>query len=140
MGLLGRDNPDVSIDLSGANLVGTNLNDRDQRAAGARPLTENPSYSMMAVDIAATDGFRAGAPRQLFEGAYTSSTPLRSYDVTPDGQFIMAKQGTPPDQRVTKLNVVLGWAEELKRRVPISSVPAAATLSPPEPATPATGQ
>jgi hypothetical protein len=24
----------------------------------------------------------------------------------------------PPDQPVTRLNVVLGWAEELKRRVP----------------------
>jgi hypothetical protein len=73
---------------------------------------------MMAVDITTTDGFRTGAPRQLFEGAYGTTFPLRSYDVTPDGQFIMAKRGTPLDQRVTKLNVVLGWAEELKRRVP----------------------
>jgi hypothetical protein len=49
------------------------------------------------------------------------STPLRSYDVTADGQFFMAKQQAPPDQRVTKLNVVLGWGDELKRRVPAST-------------------
>jgi len=30
----------------------------------------------------------------------------------------MARQQRVPDQPVAKLNVVLGWADELKRRVP----------------------
>ena len=30
----------------------------------------------------------------------------------------MTRMQNPPDQPVTRLHVVLGWAEELKRRVP----------------------
>jgi eukaryotic-like serine/threonine-protein kinase len=78
----------------------------------------NADRSMMAVDFSTTGEFKAGSPHLLFEGPYFSTTPLRSYDVTPDGQFIMARQQRVPDQPVAKLNVVLGWADELKRRVP----------------------
>jgi len=88
------------------------------RDLGAGTLTESQSASMMTVDVTTGGGFQAGAPRQLFEGPYIVTSPLRGYDVTPDGQFIMARLRASPDQRVTKLNVVLGWAEELKRRVP----------------------
>jgi hypothetical protein len=77
-----------------------------------------PTRSMMAVDVSTTGDFKASNPRLLFEGPYGRTTPLRSYDVTPDGQFIMRRSQPPPDQPVTTLNVVLGWAEELKRRVP----------------------
>ena len=76
------------------------------------------SVSMMAVDVTTSDGFRSGAPRELFHGPYIRSMPTRTYDVTPDGQFILIREGDPVDERVTKLNVVLGWAEELQRRVP----------------------
>jgi Tol biopolymer transport system component len=77
------------------------------------------SRSMMTVDVSTTGEFKAGAPRVLFEGPYQSSVPVRSFDVTPDGQFIMVRTQDPPDQPVTRVNVVLGWAEELKRRVPV---------------------
>jgi len=30
----------------------------------------------------------------------------------------MSRQQDSPDERDTKLNLVLGWAEELKRRIP----------------------
>jgi hypothetical protein len=50
----------------------------------------------------------ASGHRVLFEGPYVT-TGLRSYGVTPDGEFIMKKyEENPPDQRVTRLNVVLG--------------------------------
>ena len=77
------------------------------------------SRSMMTVDVSTTSEFKAGAPRLLFEGPYLASVPVRSFDVTPDGQFIMVRTQDPPDQPVTRVNVVLGWAEELKRRVPV---------------------
>jgi serine/threonine protein kinase len=78
-------------------------------------------YSMMAVDITANP-FKAGTPRTLFGGVSLATYPLRSYDVYPDGQhFIVAKNDELPDQRVTRLNVVLNWFEELKRRAPRSS-------------------
>jgi len=82
------------------------------------------SCSMMAVDITLGGAFKAGAPRTLFEagpGPSGPSGPTRSYDVYPDGQhFIMAKHDELPDQRVTRLNLVLNWFEELKRRAPRS--------------------
>ena len=76
--------------------------------------------AMMAVEFAAGGAFKAGAPRKLFEAKIDITTPLRSYDVTPDGRFLIARPEDPPDQRVTRLNVVLNWFEELKRRAPRS--------------------
>ena len=72
---------------------------------------------MWAADVPPTCDFNS-VPRQLFEGPYLATQPLRSYDVTPDGQFIMSRVQFPPDQPVTTLNVVLGSAEELKAKVP----------------------
>ena len=76
--------------------------------------------AVMAVDFAAGREFEVHVPHKLFEGRWMFSTPLRSYDVTPDGYFLMERLEDPPDQRVTKLNVVLNWFEELKRRAPPS--------------------
>jgi hypothetical protein len=73
----------------------------------------------MAVDVSTTGAFKAGIPHQLFEGPYFPTSSIRSYDVTPDGAFIMMQQTRPPDQPVTSLNVVLGWANQLKTTVPI---------------------
>jgi eukaryotic-like serine/threonine-protein kinase len=73
---------------------------------------------MMAVDFSTAGDFKASDPHLLFEGPYATAIPLRSYDVTPNGQFIMSRTENPPDQAVTNLNVVIGWGEELKRRVP----------------------
>ena len=77
---------------------------------------------MMAVDVSLGGPFKATTPRVLFEGTLYSSTPLRSYDITPDGQrFIMPRSEDIPDQKVTKLNVVLNWFDELKKRAPRSA-------------------
>jgi len=84
----------------------------------ARPAPGAPTASMMAVEVSTDGDFKAGAPRVLFEGPYGTSIPLRSYDVTADGQFIMTRRQAPPDEPVTTLHVVLGWAEELKAKVP----------------------
>jgi hypothetical protein len=75
--------------------------------------------ALMAVDFSNSGVSRIGAPRVLFQAPYESTTPMRSYDVTQDGQFLIPRrEGTDPDERITKLNVVLGWAEELPRKVP----------------------
>jgi len=74
---------------------------------------------MMVVDILPGDGLNYGAPRSLFEGSWLTGGLLPSYDITPDGQhFIMAQPEDLPDQRVTKLNIVLNWFDELRRRAP----------------------
>jgi Tol biopolymer transport system component len=75
--------------------------------------------ALMAVDVSTTGDFKAGIAHQLFEGPYFPTVRIRSYDVTPDGAFIMLRQTRPPDQPVTSLNVVLGWASQLKTTVPV---------------------
>jgi eukaryotic-like serine/threonine-protein kinase len=76
-------------------------------------------YAMMAVDFAVGGAFQAGTPHVLFEGQHAATIPVRSYDVTPDGQhFIMLRIEKRPEEHVTKLNLVLHWSEELKRRAP----------------------
>lgn len=77
---------------------------------------------MMSADFATGSAFIASVPHTLFEGKWGVTFPFRDYDVTPDDQhFIMLRTEEPPDQRVTKLNVVLNWFEELKRRAPRSA-------------------
>jgi Tol biopolymer transport system component len=75
--------------------------------------------AMMAVDFTPGTVFNAGAPHKLFEGNFFGTIPQRSYDVMPDGEhFIMIRPEERPDESVSKLNVVLNWTEELKKRAP----------------------
>ena len=81
-------------------------------AANGRELFYRSGDRMMAVDVRTQPNFQPQPARTLFEGSYN-----RSYDVAPDGQhFVMIRQ----DEAATSLaeaRVVLGWAEELKRRL-----------------------
>jgi hypothetical protein len=58
-------------------------------------------------------------PRLLFDvPGFTDTMGFAArYDVAPDGQsfFVITDTPRPP---LTKINVVLNWVEELKRRVP----------------------
>lgn len=49
-----------------------------------------------------------GRPHPLFETPFSTTTPLRSYDVTADGQFIGNPNELPPVQPVSTLHVVDG--------------------------------
>jgi hypothetical protein len=78
-------------------------------------------YALMAVDFMPGTIIKTGVPHKIFEANFLTTTPQRSYDVTPDGQhFIMTRREEFPDQSVGKLNVVLNWAEELTKRAPRS--------------------
>jgi serine/threonine-protein kinase len=86
-----------------------------------------PGSKMMAVDIEDRASFRAGAPHELFTAGFPGSSlgpfprtyPARSYDVYPDGRhFIASLIENPTEPQVTRLNLVLNWFDELKRRVP----------------------
>jgi hypothetical protein len=67
---------------------------------------------MMAVAVGFEPEFHVKtSPKPLFEGQY-----LPFYDVTADGrQFVMI---TKEEAVLTKINVILNWDEELKRKVP----------------------
>ena len=75
---------------------------------------------MMAVDLDTSDSFNAGVPHTLFtlkEGMGIGSSPVRSYDVYPDGRhFITRLSELRPGPPVTGLHVVFNWFAELQRR------------------------
>jgi len=64
----------------------------------------------------------AGLPTKLFEGGsyYVGGGGAagRTYDVAPDGRFLMIKSAGTPEEAGASVIVVLNWFEELKRLVP----------------------
>jgi serine/threonine-protein kinase len=85
-----------------------------------RELVYRSGRRMFAVPVDTTRGFSAGKPRVLFEGRYVVGTwdvAGLDYDLAPDGRFLMLKPGAD-EQAPPRLNVVLNWVDELKRRVP----------------------
>jgi serine/threonine-protein kinase len=74
---------------------------------------------MMAATVAAQPTFSVAPPRVLFEGSYEgTNTTTPDYDVTTDDQrFLMTRTSRQPSS-TTGLNVVLNWAESLKRITP----------------------
>jgi Tol biopolymer transport system component/predicted Ser/Thr protein kinase len=78
-----------------------------------RELFYSNGNKIMAVAIETKPTFRAGQPRALFEGQY-----LTRYDADLDGtRFLMIKRD-PAESGPTRVNVVLNWFEDLKRRAP----------------------
>ncbi len=76
----------------------------------------------MAVDVAPGDEFRAGRAAPLIDPWTFGGTPVRGYDVFPDGSFVIAvadDDRSPLEQfGVTEFHVILNFFEELKERVP----------------------
>ncbi len=80
---------------------------------------------LMAVDVTPGDEFQAGRPTPHIDPWTSRNTPVRSYDIFPDGSFVTSTSvGSPPVEperlRATELHVILNWAEELKARVPLN--------------------
>ena len=74
-------------------------------------------YAIIAVDVSLTPSFRASAPRELFRGRFLYANQLRTYDVHPDGRFLMIEDD---EERPThgSVRIVLNWFDELERLVP----------------------
>lgn len=75
----------------------------------------------MAVDVVTTDlAFRRSQPRRLFAPREVGSqSPVRGYDLTPDGRrFVSVSPVSLDPEPVTSLHIVQNWFEELKRLVP----------------------
>jgi Tol biopolymer transport system component len=66
--------------------------------------------------------FAAGAAQQLFTAPslFTGDSTTRSFDVAPDGRFLMVQLpfNTSSASGSTRIVVVENWIEEVKRRVP----------------------
>jgi serine/threonine-protein kinase len=88
---------------------------------GGRELFYLSGTAMMAVPIQLTSTFRADNPTKLFEVPPGPPLPVRSWDVSRDGQrFLMIKDPPASDGATmpTTIVMVLNWTEELKRLVP----------------------
>jgi eukaryotic-like serine/threonine-protein kinase len=72
---------------------------------------------MMAVPITTKPLFRAGKATPLFNGLFHYDIlPSRAYDIAANGRFVMVEEPNF-DASSTQINIVLGFAEELKQRI-----------------------
>jgi hypothetical protein len=74
---------------------------------------------MLSVPVSARGAPTVGAPRVLFDVPYDVdpfNNDSANYDVTKDGQrFIMVRRTIEPGRARQQLNVVVNWAEQLRR-------------------------
>ena len=87
-----------------------------------RSSTRDGERHFYSVVIRSLSPFRFDPPRLMFKakpGEFDSTTPIRGWDATADGQrFLMNKPIPSTDKPVTEMHVVLNWTDELRRRVP----------------------
>jgi dipeptidyl aminopeptidase/acylaminoacyl peptidase len=71
---------------------------------------------LMATEVAAGTPARFGRPRTLYEGRYRRSpngnTP---WSLSPDSQRFLRIQQAQPDPPMNRIDVVLGWGEQVTR-------------------------
>jgi Tol biopolymer transport system component len=77
---------------------------------------------VMAVKVSSSSSFSAGRPMRLFADTFTDASAARSsYDVAGDAQrFLMVKEVDDSGADVPRIQLVLGWFDELRRRVPVN--------------------
>ncbi len=74
----------------------------------------------MVVDVSPGSTFTRSRPRTLFEGPYSSTNPVRGYDVSPDGdRFVLRTENDREPEPTTRIHIVLNWFEDLKELVPV---------------------
>ena len=75
---------------------------------------------LIVVPIDTGPTFTPGTPELVFEGQYFSGAQ-RTYDIAPDGRFLMIKEGDAADSTAGESQSVLveNWFEELKARLPL---------------------
>ncbi len=85
----------------------------------SRELFYRDGSAVMAVVYDTEPTFSPGIPDTLFVGDYIYSTGRKSYDVAPDGRFLMMKPvGQTEGAGPPRINVVQDFFEELRRLVP----------------------
>jgi Tol biopolymer transport system component len=86
-------------------------------ARNGRELYYLQADRLMSIAVGTQASFSFSPPTQLFEGRYRRGGQPPSYDVAPDGRFLMLK--SPDAQAITAhFVVVLNWLDELRQRVP----------------------
>ena len=79
-------------------------------ATNGRELYYLQDKFMMAVAVDTANGFNFKPAARLFETSHVRSNQPPSYDVTPDGRFVVLKPHTTPDEPIT---VIFNWTAML---------------------------
>ena len=72
---------------------------------------------------------RVGAPIELFDDPYVrdiggAAGGMANYDVSPDGQhFVMVEEQQHEGASAVRLQLVLNWLEDVKKRAPTADAP-----------------
>ncbi len=77
---------------------------------------------VMVVEVPGGSISARSRPRVLFEGPYlnSNSTPIRGYDVAPDGDlFVIETLAARVQEQVTRINIIQNWFEALAELVPV---------------------
>jgi len=86
-----------------------------------RPFPGPGGKWLISTDSASGDSFRADKPQLWSPGQFTDrGGGIGNFDLHPDGKrfAVLKSQGTEQAPAVNKVNIVLNWFDELKRRVP----------------------
>ncbi len=74
----------------------------------------------MVADVNLGPTFTRSRPRMLFEGRHAWGTPIRNYDVSPDGEgFVLLTRVDREPELATRIHIVLNWFKELKELAPV---------------------
>jgi len=80
-----------------------------------RELFYTSNDKLMVATVTSTPAFAADRPRVLYEGRFRGSTNGKtSYSISPDGQRFLRVQQAQRESAVTRIEVVIGWAGQLK--------------------------
>ena len=73
---------------------------------------------MMTVSFNTDPVLSVGKPRLLFTGKFLSSDPMaQTYDLSSDGKKFLMIRNIEPELKITHINVIHNWIEELKTKV-----------------------
>jgi hypothetical protein len=102
-------------------LISTDGGTEPRWSRNGRELFYRNADKFMAVDVRTQPTFFAGSPRLLFQGrGVPGSTSATGFDVSLDGQRFLMVELVEFQPRVTLIEIVMNWFEELKRLVPVT--------------------
>ena len=83
----------------------------------------NAAQGLVAVDVDTSNGLKLGKPGVVIPNNYYWGAEGGAWDLAPDGRFLLMKtlSAAPVVQQdaTAKIRVVVNWAEELKKQVPL---------------------
>ena len=94
--------------------------------SGDKLYMANGAVGLAVADVDISDGLKLGTPEPLIPNNYYWGALGRSWDLAPDGRFLLMKNASaapvstgPVEPPTPTIRVVVNWMEEVKRLVPL---------------------